>query len=388
MKNNKLVFIFLAIVLGISLVACSSDSAAKDGHITLQYIYYQTQDGYMFFEEESLGIEYFEINGNRFRSTPYTIYNLPGNKEYHYEINAYNAEGTLMASGTGSWMVVEGITNPQTATLTVRHQHSFSDWIVTKEATQSQTGIKTRSCSVCGYEESEEIPAIQIAEFIVGDIGPAGGYIFYDCDADNNTGNADGLISTEVGWRYLEAAPADLKVVDGVPTVDKTVNGYSDASDYYSFGYYRKSDSGSDLFVNGTTTYKAADCTGTGIGTGKTNTRLLVDAMGNEAYRYSYTSSDNSLKTADYAARLCDILTYTANGVSYDDWFLPSRDELNLMYENLEREGLGGFANNYYWSSSEYYSDTNDAWRQGSGNGYQYYDYRNDGNGVRPVRAF
>ena len=213
--------------------------------------------------------------------------------------------------------------------------------------------------------------------------GPGGGYVFYDCDEDNDSGNADGLISTECGWRFLEAAPADLRVVDGVPTVDSNASGYLSGTYFFVFGYYRTTDDGSNLYVNGTTTYNAADCTGTAIGTGKANTQLLVNAMGAETYSiYSGAS-----KTGNYAARLCDFLTYTVNGVTYDDWFLPSKDELNLMYMNLHEAGLGGFASSSYWSSSEYNDYSYYAWIQyfsgGSQPYYRYYDNR-----VRPVRAF
>jgi len=37
--------------------------------------------------------------------------------------------------------------------------HSFGDWTVTKEATASADGSKYRTCSECGYEETQVIPA-------------------------------------------------------------------------------------------------------------------------------------------------------------------------------------------------------------------------------------
>ena len=38
--------------------------------------------------------------------------------------------------------------------------HSFGEWTVTKEASTTEPGSKTRSCSVCGFEETREIPVL------------------------------------------------------------------------------------------------------------------------------------------------------------------------------------------------------------------------------------
>ena len=181
-------------------------------------------------------------------------------------------------------------------------------------------------------------------EITVGFIGTAGGYVFYDCDADNESGNADGLISSECGWRYLEAAPADVRYVNGKPSCDVNASGYNSADKEYIFGYYRKSKNGDNLYVNGTTSYNESDCTTTATGMGKKNTEMLVKAMGDKAY-----TQPTGTATDIYAAKLCDDLVY--NG--YDDWFLPSDEELTLMYENLHKKGKGSFASDSYWSSSE-----------------------------------
>ena len=260
--------------------------------------------------------------------------------------------------------------------------HSYGEWIVRTPATTTAKGEKYMECSVCGRGWRREIPMLTYA---IGDMGPAGGYIFYDCDADNNSGNSDGLVSKEVGWRYLEAAPADLRVVDGIPTVDSSLIGYSSATAGYVFGYYRITGTVNNLFVNGKTKFNSEDCTSSRKGSGKTNTQLLVAAMGTE----TYSSESGSRKTGNYAARLCDILTYTVDEVTYDDWFLPSDDELTLMWINLKQKSLGNFDNSYYWSSSEYGSGINSAWyRNFSSGNRNCYSRSSTSCHVRPVRAF
>lgn len=193
--------------------------------------------------------------------------------------------------------------------------------------------------------------------------GPSGGYVFYD--KGEYTGG-------EYSWRYLEVAPADLRVVNGVPTVDSTMAGYSDGTYGFHFGYYRVNSGGSNFCLD----------TKTGIGEGRCNTNLLVSAMGSSTYALSLGTDT----TAKYAARLCKVLAYEVDGENLKDWFLPSKDELKLMYENLHKQGLGSFADSYYWSSSE--SSADYAWIQYFSSGNQYSYNRGGGCRVRPVRAF
>ena len=165
------------------------------------------------------------------------------------------------------------------------------------------------------------------------------------CDATTNTtvyhigdtGPAGGKVfylSDNTGLHGLEAAPADIN------------NGA-----VYDWG------------CNGTSITGAQ---GAAVGTGAANTAAIV----------------TTCSEANTAAKMAD--AYTLNG--YNDWFLPSKDELYLLY--LQKNVVGGFANNYYWSSSEYVS--NNAWSQ-------YFDYGNQPNfnygknftfPVRAVRAF
>ena len=67
-----------------------------------------------------------------------------------------------------------------------------------------------------------------------------------------------------------------------------------------------------------------------------------------------------------------------------DGWRLPTKDELNLLYENKEK--IGGFADDYYWSSTE--GGDNGEWIQDFVSGTQGNGSKDDYNYVRAVRAF
>jgi len=64
-------------------------------------------------------------------------------------------------------------------------------------------------------------------------------------------------------------------------------------------------------------------------------------------------------------------------------WRLPTKNELNELYER--KDVVGGFALNYYWSSTENVS--NKAWRQYFDNGYQSSLNKYNTSCVRAVRA-
>jgi len=112
--------------------------------------------------------------------------------------------------------------------------------------------------------------------------------------------------------------------------------------------------------------------TGTAIGTGQANTTTIVEKQG----------------AGSYAAKLCHDLTVGG----YNDWFLPSKDELDKLYTN--KVAIGGFAESFlYWSSSEpdampqsdaiYY-----AWSQNFGDGNQGKNFKSNASRVRAVRSF
>ena len=178
--------------------------------------------------------------------------------------------------------------------------------------------------------EDDEEPAKIAGDYALGDKGPAGGFIFYI----NPNYQTD-------GWRYMEAAPDDLGEMTW-----------------------------------GTTDFAVQGAAGTAVGTGKQNTIDIVNG----------DPSDNT------AADACANYNIAKDGVTYDDWFLPSRDELEEIFNNLRLKGIGNFYlnenNEYeaYWTSSQ--ADAEQCWGKcfetlitmGGLKEYPLY--------VRPVRAF
>ena len=107
--------------------------------------------------------------------------------------------------------------------------------------------------------------------------------------------------------------------------------------------------------------------TGTAIGTGLSNTNTIITSQG--------------ATSTSYAAGLARAHT----GGGYTDWYLPSKDELAKLYA-MKELGFGGFANGYYWCSTEYGRDF--AWGQGFSVGNQIISGKFNSFYVRAIRAF
>ena len=122
----------------------------------------------------------------------------------------------------------------------------------------------------------------------------------------------------------------------------------------------------------------------------------------NETYRYTGSMGDGlyagamntvmivatqlaDFQIGNFAAKVCADYSVTYGGVTYGDWYLPSKYELNLLY--LQNAVVGGFAATHYWSSTE--RSSNFVWTQSFESGSQdtggkeYTTSR-----VRAIRAF
>jgi hypothetical protein len=180
----------------------------------------------------------------------------------------------------------------------------------------------------------------------VGDIGPGGGIVFYDAGR------------TESWGRYLEIAP---KSCEGERLKWRPANNKKSVYQGSLAALMR-------VFAKQ-------------FGVGRANTRTIVSAFGE----------------GSYAAKFADDLVCGGK----DDWFLPSKDELDTAFNRLAQNRVagtdtpvGGFNKGYYWTSSDYNNST--AWTQYFMDGQQFDRVQTlDGNRnpptpfrVRPVRAF
>lgn len=72
--------------------------------------------------------------------------------------------------------------------------------------------------------------------------------------------------------------------------------------------------------------------------------------LSKDCYTLKFFALMNMIKAVeDYSLTL---------GGTYIDWYLPSLDELMMIYTNLHLVGIGGFSNVIYWTSTEVTNNT------------------------------
>lgn len=160
------------------------------------------------------------------------------------------------------------------------------------------------------------------------------------------------ILGSATGYKIGDRGPAGGKVFfvssDGLHGLEATSG--------------RGISQGDKLWYNGT--YINTNGKRRGVNSGQFNTERIINHQGD----------------GDYAAQLCA----NNQGGGYGDWYLPSKEELNLLY--LQKDVVGGFDDVYYWSSTEI-SHLN-AWAQYFLNGFQTTYQKNVWRKVRCIRAF
>lgn len=206
----------------------------------------------------------------------------------------------------------------------VRGGFDFTGWYKDRECTQAYDSstdiISSPTTLYAGWKRKA---------YSVGHRGPSGGWIVYEnpyVDAkagDNRTAYdrlATGTVQEwEVGWKYLEVAPEDVQFKNRT------------AGWAQSF-----------IWGGALSTGRSAS----GFGSGRNLTNEIIGVMGD-----TFPS---------YAARICvDHRVPGEGGFVYDDWYLPSKEELERIYIESHKVSwnnplVSSFQHGArYWTSSE-----------------------------------
>ena len=214
----------------------------------------------------------------------------------------------------------------------------------TPTSVASATAYTVTATNASGSAARTFTLTVTLAVYTVGQTGPGGGKIFYVASGFFTQVGASGSMCT-TNCKYLEVAPNTWS------------GGSSDPAITWSTGANR--------------TAEATGADGTAIGDGYQNSLDVVAQAGNLA------ASSTAVAARAY--------TPTVSTITFNDWFLPSKDELNELY--LQKSTVGMPSVGIYWTSSE--SGASTASIQGFDNGFQYSLFnKNLDRYARPVRAF
>lgn len=133
------------------------------------------------------------------------------------------------------------------------------------------------------------------------------------------------------------------------------------------------------VWYNGTFTDTEAH--GDGVYAGEMNTMLIISNQGSDSYTY--------------AAGMCANYEVMENNTTYGDWYLPSLEELKLMYQQKDvidsvavANGGSALSESFYWSSTEVEADNEQAWSYNFLAGSSSDTYKYTSSYVRAIRSF
>ena len=188
--------------------------------------------------------------------------------------------------------------------------------------------------------ESKDSIQVTPAAYAIGDTGPGGGKIFYVAESPFICGSA----RTE-SCTYLEVAPDGWNIGEDPMTT------------WAPEGIGRTSEITPDM----------------GIGFGYSNSIEIAALPG--------------ANSANCAAWLALSYISVSGSVTKNDWFLPSKNELDQLY--LHHSEVGSFGTSWYFTSSDYSVDNGGyAWGQRLTDGVAALVGKQTENSFRPIRAF
>ena len=299
-----------------------------------------------------------------------TVSNIP--------TSCYGVDFTISAYNDSSGTPLALFNTSSTAAVIYNNAGAFSRGLGSTGMTvASSTGTFTATFTV-PVAQSSDVFKLTIQSgahtpyYYVGSVGPGGGFVYYVNDAGFNCGP-----TLAASCKYLEVAPSGW-------------NTGSDPNKVWATGTSSSGNASADIstITNDASAYNNI----LGVGLGYKNSVAIVDQNG-----AAYDASSNN-----YAAGAARAYA----GGSQSDWYLPTTAELNLLCQwrngiapsvttrctggstNSATYGAGsaGFADSYFWSSSEY--NTSNALNQSFYNGAQSASLKSITLYVRPVRAF